>query len=242
MPHRWSNVAMDVRLVSGSLYSATELSVLSGANLAAIRGSGAEEWEIFQFRDAELNPDGSYKLNQLLRGQFGTDSYIPELHPIDSEVIILDTKMGQFEALTADLGTSKTVRYGPSNLALSNSNYQEESLHLRGVGLRPFSPAHLRSAIHIDGSVSFNWVRRTRAVGDYWASQEVPLEENGEHYLVSIFKQGVVLRETETSAPRFFYSTTDQAQDDATGAIDIEVSQISQIFGSGPSTRISINV
>lgn len=241
-PHRWSEISLDVALVSGSLSSVSEAALLGGANLAAVRGQNSEEWEIVQFMTAGLNPDGTYQIRRFLRGQYGTDSFIPDVHEAGAEFVLLDASVSQMAADKSDFAGERSVRFGPSNLSLSNENFRDHALVYRGIGLRPFAPAHLSARKEVSGGVNLSWIRRTRDVGDYWAAHDVPLGETSEKYLVSVSKDGQMLRQFESTNSFVVYSRADQLSDGAMGEIDIDVAQISEIYGSGPSTRITVHV
>ena len=57
-----------VKLMSGSLSSVDEQALLSGENLAAIGDGSAGNWELFQFKTAELVDKDTYDLSVRLRG------------------------------------------------------------------------------------------------------------------------------------------------------------------------------
>ena len=240
--HCWSCVSFDVTVSSGILSSVNKKSILAGSNLAAIKNVVNDEWELFQYQYATLNGDGSYRLSRLLRGQFGTDAIIPDVHPEGSEVIFLNSDIGQLMADNAGFGDERFVRYGPSNLSLSDPNFTNDIVPFIGVGLRPFSPVHLKGCIISDGSIELDWIRRTRAIGDFWSVSEVPLAEETENYKVTIWANDVQVRNINSQQPLYVYSFTDQSADGVVGDIEISVSQISEIYGLGPSTRIIINV
>lgn len=72
----WDNVnAIILRLNSGTLSSATEAQVLSGANFIAIEYSTGN-WEILQYQNATQLTSTTYSLSKLLRARFGTESYM----------------------------------------------------------------------------------------------------------------------------------------------------------------------
>lgn len=240
--HRWSKASLVVKVSGGELSSVSENSILAGENLAAIRYGEAGDWELFQYQYATLNANGDYVLSRFLRGQFGTDAIIPDVQPIGSEIVFLGSDIGQLTASDADFGDERSVRYGSVNLPISDDNFTNETVSFNGLGLRPFSPAHLRGNKNGSGDIVLTWIRRTRALGGFWSANEVPLSEVIENYTVSILQNDVVLREVTTDHPSFVYTLAEQASDGAVGNIVIYVSQNSEIYGSGPATRININV
>ena len=55
-----------------TLESVSDLALFDGANTLAIEGKDGN-WEVLQFRDAQLVSPGVYDLTNLLRGQYGTE-------------------------------------------------------------------------------------------------------------------------------------------------------------------------
>ena len=109
-----------------------------------------------------------------------------------------------------------------------------------GVGLRPYAPTHLR-ATPMGGDLALSWVRRTRVDGDGWEAVEVPLGETSEGYLLRIVEGGAIRREVVLGSPAFTYSAMMRAED-VTAGFEIQVAQLSGVFGPGPFARIEINV
>jgi hypothetical protein len=242
MAHCWSEISFDVKVSSGILSSVTEKSLLAGRNLAAIKGADNEEWELFQYQYATLISDGTYRLSRLLRGQFGTDAFIPEIHTEGSEVIFLNSGLGQLKADGAEFRDERNVRYGPSKLQLSDPNFTTNTVSFKGTGLRPFRPVHMKGRVSSNGDLVLTWIRRTRAIGDFWSASEVPLNEAAEKYRVTIWVNGTQIRSIDSQQPKCTYSFVEQSVDGVVGEIEISVSQISEIYGLGPSARIIINV
>jgi hypothetical protein len=240
--HRWSDVSLDVKVSGGELSSVSESRLLAGENLAAIRGAGSENWELFQYQYATLDTNGDYVLSRLLRGQYGTDAFIPATQAIGSEIVFLQGDVGQLTATVAEFGVEQNIRYGSSSLPISDENFTTESISYNGTGLRPFSPAHLRQNTTESGNIVLTWIRRSRELGDFWAANEVPLSETVEEYNVSIWQSDVHIRSATVNQPRFVYTLAEQAADGVMGNLSFSVSQCSEIFGLGPATRVNINV
>ncbi len=85
----------------------------------------------------------------------------------------------------------------------------------------------------------FSWVRRTRIDGDSWAGAEVPLGEEREAYVVRVVRDGTVLRETEVSRPVWTYAALTRAED-GPGPVTVEVAQLSDRFGPGPTQSLRL--
>ena len=58
--------------------------------------------------------------------------------------------------------------------------------------------------------------------------------------MLRIVTDGSNVREVVTDVPEWIYTLSEQAADGLTGAFDIEVEQISAVFGPGPAARLSL--
>ncbi|KMW56589.1 Gene Transfer Agent host specificity protein [Candidatus Rhodobacter oscarellae] len=230
-----------VRLVYGDLASVPQEALLNGANAAAIGDGSADNWEVFQFRDAALVGPRTYELTARLRGQAGTDGLMPEFWPVGSVFVLLTPALQQIELAQSARGLARHYRIGPAQRPLEDPSYQHRVEAFDGVGLRPFAPAHLRATPDGSGGVTLGWVRRTRIDGDSWQSVEVPLGEGRELYAVRVLDGATLLREAEVTAPNFTYTAAEKAADGVTGAYQIAVAQVSDRFGPGPFRRIEID-
>lgn len=225
--------------------SSAELrAVLAGANAAAI-GTGLDDnWEVFQFAEAVLVAEDTYDLSLRLRGQAGTEGAMPVSWPVGSIVAVLgDKRVTQIEMPPQFRGISRSYRVGPAGRPYDDPVYVQETRAFAGIGLRPYAPAHLRATHLPNGDLRIRWIRRTRIDGDLWDGPDVPLGEAFEGYFERVVSSGgAVIRETSVSMPEWIYSATAQVTDGASGAMAVEVAQISDRFGPGAIRRIEINV
>ncbi len=238
---RWDRGAGVIVRFSDDVQARSKLDVLNGANAAAIR-NGSGDWEVFQFSGAALQSDGSYRLSGLLRGQAGTEWLIPDVWPPGSEIVILGVGVEQIELPATARGLLRNYRVGPANRPVTDSIYSQEAHSFDGVGIRPFTPVHLKYASDGLGGLTVNWTRRTRIDGDSWQSLEVPLGEDLERYHLRILDGQNVVREAETTSPAWSYSAGDIASDGVSGGLSVEIAQISERYGIGPYNRMMINV
>jgi hypothetical protein len=230
-----------VRIGTGTLASATEAALFAGANLAAIGDGSAANWELFQFRDAALVAPGTYELSARLRGQLGTDALMPAEWPAGSTFVLVNQALDQIELPAAARGLARSYRIGPAQRSYDDPSFVHLVEAFDGAGLRPYAPAHLRSARAANGDLAVTWIRRTRIDGDNWASVEVPLGEETELYAIRVIAAGTVRRETTSTAPVFLYPASAQAADGVTAGFAVEIAQVSQTFGPGPYARINID-
>ncbi|MHA6325481.1 baseplate multidomain protein megatron [Roseivivax sp. CAU 1753] len=229
-----------IRLYSGALQSVSDEALLGGANVLAIGDGGPGNWEVLQFRDAEMLTQQSWLVSTLLRGQAGTDGVMPDVWPAGSVVVRLNGTPEQIEMSASQRRQAIHFRIGPSSRSIDDPTYVHRTLAFDGVGLRPYSPVHLRG-VEAAGSLQLSWVRRTRIDGDDWELAEPPLAEETEAYLVRVMRGATVLREATVASPAWTYAAQARATDLANGPVRIDVAQISARFGPGPAARLVVN-
>src|SRR5690625_5270893 len=143
-PGRWQRVDWEVVLPSGAVVSASRLGVLNGANRLAVELESGE-WEILQFRDAELIGQDSYRLSHLLRGQRGTDMFSRGAIAPGARTVVLDDALVALPIDKAERGLERRWRVGPVAKDPLDALYVEVRAGFAGAGLGPFAPAHLRA-------------------------------------------------------------------------------------------------
>jgi len=233
-----------VKLDNGTLESVTEAALLGGTNGAAVQNADGD-WEVFQFRDAELVALGVYDLSVLLRGQGGTEAAMRDPVPAGARFVLLDSAVAAVDMTPEDIGRDFNWKFGPSNRDIAHQSYSSALHAFAGVGLRPLSPVHVRGR-RAPGSddVTLTWVRRTRLSGDSWEAVEVPLAEESEAYEVDILDAGMAVRTLSANAPSAVYTEADQTADFGAPqpAYTVRIHQISQFYGRGTGREATINV
>ncbi len=232
--------ALRVKVYGGTLSSAEWQDVLNGANLAAIGDGSSGNWELIQFANATLVDQDTYDLSLRLRGQLGSDGLMPDSWPVGSQFVLLNGVPGQIDLPSSARGLSRHYRIGPAARGYDDPSYVHQQHAFDGIGLRPYSPCHLRHQGALGEDVALSWVRRTRIDGDSWQSADVPLGEATESYLLRVMDGTAVLREVTLSAPQWTYSVADQNSDGAVAPVQIAVAQISERFGPGLFETIEI--
>ncbi|KGJ04823.1 Putative phage tail protein [Paracoccus halophilus] len=228
--------ALRIRIKGGTLESATPDALMSGANLLAIGDGSAESWELLQFAEARLVSAGVWDISTRLRGQAGTDAFMPEVWPAGSVVVLLDGAARQVELAPSARNQMRHWRIGPASRAPDDASFRHVAVAFRGAGLRPLSPCHLEVHERV-----VTWIRRTRLQGDDWDMSDVPLGEAIERYKVRIVQDGNVLERDEVSVPRWTVPQAVWSAAVAGGAFAVEVAQISDSFGPGLYARRMIN-
>lgn len=224
---------LEVELISGQLSSVSEEALLSGANMAAIGDGSSDQWEIFQFAQAELVGPRKYWLKTRLRGQAGSDGLMPGNWPAGSKFVLLDRTPEQIAFSPNLRRVAQNFRIGPAKRANDDPSYRHLVQAFDGNGLRPYSPCHLQSVKQLGGHYALSWIRRTRIEGDGWDVPEVPLGEESERYLLRIVQGSSVMRETLVEAPSWQYTAAMQAADGVVEPFDVAVAQVSAAYGPG---------
>ena len=225
---------------SGDLSSTIRVTPASYA--AAIGDGTPGGWEVFQFADAQVIAPDRVWLSGRLRGQAGSDGVMPGVWPDGSWVVLLDGTPEQITLSPAGRRVARHYRIGPARRPYDDPSYVHLTEAFDGIGLKPFAPCHLRVQEGPGGDLAITWIRRTRIDGDDWDLAEVPLGEETEAYVLRIVKDGAVLREVGPSAPTWVYPAALRATDGATGAVGIEVAQVSARFGPGAFARIALTL
>ncbi len=242
-PGVWDRgAALQVKLLSGALESRDTSAVLNGANLAAIGDGSSGNWEVFQFRDAELLDNETYVLSMRLRGQLGSEGAMPAVWPAGSYFVLLNDALEQIDMSSAQRRIARHFRIGPALRGYDDPSYTHLVEAFDGNGLRPYAPCHLSVRPGLGDDLEFNWIRRTRIDGDSWELPEVPLGEDGEAYMVRVRSGSTVLREATVSESRWTYGAAMRAEDDLTMPVRLEVAQLSARYGPGTFAGIDLQV
>ena len=180
-----NSAPLEVDMVHGTLQSSTDGALLSGATLVAIGDGSLNNWELFQFRDAELIAPGRYLLSHRLRGQLGSDAITPDAWPTGSWVVLRNGVPAQIDLARNLRRIAQTFRIGPARRGVDDPSYEEFVHAFDGNGLRPYRPVHM-SAAEQGGDLFVQWIRRTRVDGDDWDLPDVPLAEESEAYTILV--------------------------------------------------------
>jgi hypothetical protein len=242
---RWDEANdLMVTLASGTLSSATERTVLDGANLAALETPDGT-WEVIQFREAELVAPATWLLRGLLRGQAGTEAAMQVVLDEGARFVLLDDAVSEIGLLETERGLERQWLYGPAPLPYDDPSYASITHAFDSIGLRPFSPVHLRARRGEGGGIELTWIRRTRIGGDSWAGLDVPLGEELEAYEIEIRDGDAVKRILAASETRAVYTAAEQSADFGSaefGNLHVTIYQLSRAFGRGSGRSAHLHV
>jgi hypothetical protein len=223
---------IEIRLYSGALSSQPELLALNGANAAAVRCANGE-WEILQFRDAELTIAGTWRLSNLLRGQIGTDPAMRSGAPAGSPLVLLDASVIPVALAPLESGLGLNWRCGPASDPVAGGSFTQVSHVHATLSQRPLSPVHLAARRTHSGDVTLAWIRRSRIDADTWDAPEVPLGEPAEAWQVAILRSsGETARIFSVASPAAEYTAVEQAADFGAPPASIRFS-VAQIGANG---------
>lgn len=231
---RWDKgTVLHVAFDYGAISSVSEAIALNSALAIGVYNAAVNEWEVIQFTTATPQPDGTYYITNLLRGQLGTETAITGTDlPTGAQVVLLEPDTLATVVLT-DEQSNNEIQYlfGPSRYPNTDDTYKLATHTGTRAGLRPYSPTDLQLAANAAGDLTVTWKRRTRFNGDNWDVAEPPLNEEVERYRLRIYDGMTVVREIETTSPTYTYSAADQTSDFGSGQSSLKVDAAQ--FGSG---------
>ncbi|WP_108485417.1 baseplate multidomain protein megatron [Oceaniglobus ichthyenteri] len=256
--------ALVVDLLTGTLENVTDLTLFGGANALAVE-SAPGTWEIVQAGRADLIAPGRYRLTRLLRGQRGTEAAMANPVPAGARVVVLDEALASLPIAEADLGLPWNWRIGPASRSVSDETYVAQTFTPAGVGLRPFSVAHVEQPWRkprTPGDLTIRWTRRSRALSaDSWGAVEVPLAEGeqgpwpqwgqaspaNEAYEIEILDGATVKRVLSATTTSAIYTAAQQTTDwggllGPGEALDIRIFQISALIGRCAAKAITLQL
>jgi len=164
---RWIAQSVDVELAFGALSSKAAEDIFSGANLCAIE-SDAGGWELAQFQNAELQPDGRWRLSGFLRGQAGSETEALAGAGAEKRFVLISPAVTQAQFPIDLRGLSLDWQAGPEADIPDTENFTSKTLTFEARGLKPLSPVHLRARREGD-DLRLSWIppnpRRRRQLG-----------------------------------------------------------------------------
>ncbi|MBB3215557.1 hypothetical protein FHW72_000603 [Ochrobactrum sp. RC6B] len=235
--------SVEVALYSGELQSRPMAQILNGANTGLLRAPNGE-WEVFQFLDAEEIGLNRWKLTRLLRGQLGTEQAASLVKEIETPFILLDGAVVAAGLQASEIGLELNWRIGTAGKAFSDEYFDTVRSSGGKRGLSPLSPVHLKLLRLDNGDLSFGWVRRGRIDADGWPDswfgEDIPLGEEREAYRVEIWRNGALVRSSQTAAPSWTYGAAERQADIGDAAFQFRVAMIGAKSGPGDFARLDV--
>ncbi|MBO6719159.1 MAG: glycoside hydrolase/phage tail family protein [Rhizobiaceae bacterium] len=239
---RFDNIsALEVSLFSGELASVSELSLLNGANAAAVQAQNGQ-WEILQFANAEEIAPSVWRLTRLLRGQQGTSAAMTAGAAEQASFVLLNDAVVPAGLGPAEIGLLLNWKVGPLGSEFAGPAFASATQAGGVRAMTPLSPVHLSMEQGAAGDCLFSWIRRSRMGAGVGLAGAVPLGEDNEAYQVSVSEPGEsAVRSENVSAPSWIYTAADMAADFGSppDTIALTVRQISAAIGAGdPAQRV----
>ncbi len=229
---RWSSEHNPkITLLNGILSSVEEIHVLNGANGLALQKPNGR-WEILQFAEAQLTGNQTWSLQNLLRGQAGTEAEAATNSIAGSRVVILNSAVSPLNHTTSERGLLLNWLAGPAGKTLGGPAFAVEPFAPGYRSLEPLSPVHLDVNLGENQSIAANWIRRDRSDADDWRVHEIQMSEDSEIYAVKILHENELVYASQTTQPSITIPSTSLT--DLTGeAVKFSVAQVSAAVGEG---------
>ena len=167
-----------------------------------------------------------------------------------ARVVVLDSALASLPNAEADLGIPWNWRIGAASRAVSDETYVGQTFTPAGVGLRPFSVAHVERPWRTPRTPSdlmIRWTRRSRALAaDSWGGLVVPLAEVLEAYEVEILDGAAVKRVLSTDTTSAVYTAVRQTADWGAplgpgDSLTVRIFQLSALHGRGAARTVTLS-
>ncbi|HEV7353739.1 MAG TPA: glycoside hydrolase TIM-barrel-like domain-containing protein [Brevundimonas sp.] len=208
--------------------------VLAGEGLLAVAVGDA--WELLQYRQAELQGGGRWRLTGLLRGQLGTEARATGA-AAGAPVVVPET-CARVAVRADEKGLPRLWRAAPDG-APAGPTAATLNAVWQGRQASPWSPAHLR-ALATPAGLVVSWIPRVRIGGDGWDGEPDGVD-GPERFAVRVLAGEVEVRRFETTARHALYPADDLAADQAIyGGLTLAVAQYGPGFGWGDPAFLDI--
>ena len=204
-----SEVVVELAHAGMVLGDADTAALHAGTNLATVGD------ELLQFGRAVRLGERRWALSRLWRGRRGTEAAIGAQRVGDRFVLLARDTLALIE-LPLGVADARVLAKGAGDPAEVAARAR-----LAGAALVPPAPVHLRSMRQADGTLTVNWVRRSRDGWHWIDGVDAPLGEEAERYRVSVQPGDGPGRVVEVSETRLVLA----AQDLAGGTL-IQVEQV----------------
>ncbi|KQV32622.1 hypothetical protein ASC97_03390 [Rhizobium sp. Root1203] len=232
--------ALVVDLPYGDLSSEPAVSVLNGANLAAVLSANGV-WEVLAFSQAEETDSGRWRLRGLLRALSGTEDAMESGAPAGSAVVLLDGAVKPLGIRGDEMGLRLNWIAEAAGAAEKAGPFAFEG-GLRA--LTPLSPVHLRGVRNDGGNIVVSWTRRGRDNADSWIGTDIPLDEPFERYRVEIMDGATVVRVAEVDRSEWTYPRADETADfgGRQVSLSVRIRQVGERIPLGIPAKATLSV
>jgi hypothetical protein len=211
---------------SNALSSCTEEALYNGAN-AALLGE-----EIIQFRDVQLEANGTYTLSILLRGRLGTEKKTVN-HVLGEDLLMLNSNLFRLPVPVNQINTTRHYKLVPVGKNIAQVDAVEFTY--KGIALECWDIAQLKGERDASGNLTISWVRRARVGGEWRPNVDVHQPEKDLSYEI-VIKNGLSdVRTAAVTQENFIYTAAMQVADFGSlqSSVELNIYQISDITGRG---------
>jgi hypothetical protein len=243
-----NSITVDCAASLGTLASATDAQLWSGANLIAV-GSTATGWELMQFKTATLVSGNNYTLTGLLRGQYATQRFMTTHAASETLVLLTDltgtmhTGVDFIAAAIESIGIGYLYRAKNPSQAVGDGTAFVTGKRT----LDPYPVQIVNASRAADNEIALSWYRGDRyefITPDMPSTGDIAMEEVTQSYSVDVIHSGTsaVLRTIASTAPAITYTAAQQSSDSYPAAhpIIFDIYQVSAVTGRGIVTRASV--
>ena len=179
------NIAFSNNIDTSILESVEMFDFLEGENMALIGK------EIVQFKNIELQADGTFKISQLLRGLFGTEQYI-STHNENEKFILLNKNIISNNFTVNDIGLSYNFKIITFKDTFENST--NKIFKIEGKNLKELKVVHIK-IIKVGNNYKITWLNRKRGQNNWMDGEESNYERI---YIINILdKNNNIVRSTK---------------------------------------------
>jgi len=221
---------VDVKLLNGTLSSATATAVMNGANLIIL---GNEE---LHFKNAVLIATDTYRLSGFLRGRHGTELAM-STHIAGDRFVLADVNTWRrISASSAEIGLQR--HYKAVSFGMTLQQTPAKAFTNTADGLECLSVVEIGAGCDASGNITGNFKRRGRLSAEWRNYADIPLSEATESYEVEIWDSTfTTLKRTlpPLTSKTFQYSAANQTTDFGyiIKALALKIYQLSAIVGRG---------
>jgi len=236
-----STLRVELLTPAATLDSVSREAMNNGSNWAIVGIPGA--WEVIKFQTATLVGVGIaggnvYDLTILSRGRRGTEHLVAG-HASGETFIMIDDRVQRIPMETDSIG--KTYKYAAITYG---SDIQDGIIYdfaNTAIGMRPYSPSHVKGARSGSGDITITFERRTRYGGEWRNSVDIT-DSDPMDFEIDVMSGSTVVRTISTATESATYTAAQQVTDfgSTQSSVTVRVYQINTVYGRGQKAEETI--
>lgn len=177
--------------------------------------------KLYNLKKIELQNDGTFKLTQLLRGQYGTEQYI-STHTSNEKFIFLNKGLIKQQYTNNDIDTSYDYKFITFKDSFDNAT--NKTLKITGINTKPLNVCHIKILDLANGDYKIRWIPRIR--GDYNWKDGTEKLENKNYVLTIKDNNNNILRTINIQNSTEFTYTNEMIVEDGGGEWKVELVEV----------------